>query len=242
MALAARTAAGAEHVIQISVDGLSGLLLQALVENDSVGDFASFARFVTEGATTYNARADYTYTITLPNHTTMLTGRPVSRPSGQPNTVHHGWTSNDDPAPGETLHNGGNPNLTYVASVFDVAHDHGLSTALYASKSEVRAVRAELRRRARRRGRDGREQRDRQDRPVREHVRGGDARGVPRADGVEPLRATCSCTTARPTTRATPAAGAARSGTTRCARVDDQLADDLRADRGRSRARTATRS
>jgi len=123
-------------VIQISVDGLSGTLLQPLVENDTVGDFASFARFVNEGASTWNARTDYAYTITLPNHVSMITGRPVSQPSGFPNTVHHGWTSNGDPDPGETLHNGGNPNLSYVASVFDVAHDHGLSTAHYASKSK----------------------------------------------------------------------------------------------------------
>lgn len=131
-----RAAIAADHVIQISVDGLSGILLEALVENDTTGDFASFARFVSEGATTYDARTDYTHTITLPNHTSMLTGRPVSRPSGWPNSAQHGWTSNGDPAPGETLHNAGNPNLSYVASVFDVAHDHGRSTALYASKSK----------------------------------------------------------------------------------------------------------
>jgi hypothetical protein len=133
---AARAAAGAEHVIHISVDGLSGPLLQQLVATDTTGDFANFARFVAEGATTWNARTDYTHTITLPNHTSMLTGRPVSRPSGWPNTAHHGWTDNSDPDPGETLHNAGNPNLSYVASVFDVAHANGRSTALFASKSK----------------------------------------------------------------------------------------------------------
>ncbi len=134
--LAARAASGAEHVIHVSVDGLSAILLEELVEDDGAGDFANFARFVGEGATTWNARADYTHTITLPNHASMLTGRPVSRPSGWPNTSHHGWTSNSDPDPSETLHNGGNPNLSYVASAFDVAHDHGRSTALFASKSK----------------------------------------------------------------------------------------------------------
>ena len=133
---AARTSSAADYVIQISVDGLSGALLQSLVQNDTVGDFASFARFANEGAGTYNARADYTHTVTLPNHTSMITGRPVAQPSGQPNTVQHGWTANGDPGAGVTLHNTGNPNLSYVASVFDVAHDRGLSTALYASKSK----------------------------------------------------------------------------------------------------------
>jgi Type I phosphodiesterase / nucleotide pyrophosphatase len=129
-------AAAAEYVIQISVDGLSGPRLQALVAGDATGDYAHFARFVNEGASTFNARADYTHTITLPNHTSMLTGRPVLQPSGQPNTVHHGYTLNVDPLPGATLHNSGNPNLSYIASAFDVVHDHGLSTALYASKSK----------------------------------------------------------------------------------------------------------
>lgn len=134
--LASRVAFAADYVIHISVDGLSGTLLQALVANDTQGSYANFARFVAEGATTWNSRADYTHTITLPNHTSMLTGRPVSQPDGQPNTVQHGYTSNVDPAPGTTLHNSGNPNLSYIASVFDVVHDHGLSTALFASKSK----------------------------------------------------------------------------------------------------------
>jgi hypothetical protein len=129
-------AAAAEHVIQISIDGLSAPLLQALIAADTAGDFASFERFVDEGACTWNARTDYTHSITLPNHTSMLTGRPVLQPVGQPNTVHHGWTTNVDPLPGVTLHNGGNPNLSYVASAFDVAHDHGLATAHFASKSK----------------------------------------------------------------------------------------------------------
>ena len=100
------------------------------------GELGNFRRFVDEGATTFNARTDYTHTITLPNHTSMLAGRPVLQPATQPNTVHHGYTANGDPGPGVTLHNSGNPNLSYVASVFDVAHDAGLSTALYASKSK----------------------------------------------------------------------------------------------------------
>lgn len=136
LALAPARAPAAEHVIHISVDGLSATLLEALIANDVNGDYASFARFVAEGATTFAARTDYTHTITLPNHTSMLTGRPVLQPTGQPNTVHHGYTDNGDPAPGVTLHNSGNPNLTYVASAFDVVHDHGLMTAHYASKSK----------------------------------------------------------------------------------------------------------
>lgn len=135
-AAAPARAGAAQYAIHISVDGLSGTLLQALIAGDTTGSYANFARFVAEGATTFDARTDYTHTITLPNHTSMLTGRPVSQPTGWPNTSHHGYTNNVDPPPGTTLHNSGNPNLSYVASVFDVVHDHGQSTALYASKSK----------------------------------------------------------------------------------------------------------
>jgi hypothetical protein len=129
-------AADAAYVIHVSCDGLRGDVLAQVLSADSARTLAGFARFVTEGATTFNARTDFTHTNTLPNHTTMLTGRPVLQPAGQPATVHHGYTKNLVPAPGVTLHNGGNSNLSYVASIFDVVHDAGLSTALYASKSK----------------------------------------------------------------------------------------------------------
>jgi hypothetical protein len=133
LALAAATGDAAEHVIHISVDGLGASYLQAQID---AGKAPNFKRFETEGAWTLNARTDYTYTITLPNHTSMITGRPVTQPTGMPNTVYHGWTSNTTPSPTQTLHNSGNPNVAYKASTFDVVHDAGLSTALYASKTK----------------------------------------------------------------------------------------------------------
>ncbi len=125
-----------DYVVHVSIDGLRGDLLQTLLANDSNGTYAGFQRLVTEGASTYNARTDYTHTVTIPNHTSMLTGRPVLQPASQPNTVHHGYTNNGSPGASHTLHNRGNTNLSYVASVFDVVHDHGLHTGLYASKSK----------------------------------------------------------------------------------------------------------
>ena len=127
--------ANVDHVILISVDGLRADLLQNLINNDTNGSYANFKRFVTEGATTFNARTDFTHTITIPNHACMITGRPVLQPGSDP-TLHHGYTSNSDPPANWTLHNQGNTNVPYKASVFDVAHDNGLSTALYASKSK----------------------------------------------------------------------------------------------------------
>jgi hypothetical protein len=128
-------AAAAKHVVHISVDGLRGDFLKAKV-NEEPDTYPNFRRFVDEGATTFNARTDFTHTVTLPNHTAMLTARPVLRPKGAPKTVYHGYTANDDPTDTSTLHNSGNKNVDYIPSVFDVAHDAGLTTALYASKTK----------------------------------------------------------------------------------------------------------
>jgi Type I phosphodiesterase / nucleotide pyrophosphatase len=121
-----------EHVIHISVDGLHPGHLQTQI---NAGFAPHFKRFQDEGAWTNNARTDYTHTNTLPNHTSMLTGRPVSLPVGMSGTPHHGYTDNDTPPAAETLHNFTTPDW-YKASSFDVAHDAGLSTALYASKNK----------------------------------------------------------------------------------------------------------
>jgi hypothetical protein len=117
-------AASADYVIAISVDGLGSGYLQTLIDQ---GQAPNFQRFQKEGAWTNNARADRDVTVTLPNHTSMITGRGVRGASG------HNYTSNTMPAEGATLH--GNKG-SYLASVFDVAHDNGLRTCLYAGKKK----------------------------------------------------------------------------------------------------------
>ena len=120
----------ADFLIHVSVDGLRPDYLQTLV---NAGNAPNFKRFQDEGAWTHNARTDYTHTNTLPNHTSMLTGRPVSLPAGMPAQTQHGYTQNVDPPSTTTIHNFTTPDW-YKASTFDVVHDAGYSTAMYASK------------------------------------------------------------------------------------------------------------
>ncbi|MBW2400451.1 MAG: alkaline phosphatase family protein [Deltaproteobacteria bacterium] len=128
-------AADVEHVIHIVVEGLNSDMLQDLVENQNgSGDYDGFQRLIDEGASSYNARSDYSHTLDLPNQASMLTGRPVLQPAGQANTVQHGYTDDGDPG-GATLHSE-QPNVSYVSSVFDVVHDNSLSTAFYGSQTK----------------------------------------------------------------------------------------------------------
>ncbi|KAA1246801.1 alkaline phosphatase family protein [Aquimarina sp. RZ0] len=109
-----------DHVLHISVDGLRPDVLTSLGAEKA----PNFFRFRTEGAWTDNARTDVLNTSTIPGHTSHITGRPVFGDHG------HGFWWNSDPGP-FTLHTG-----KYISSVFDVVHDHGFSTALYAGKGK----------------------------------------------------------------------------------------------------------
>jgi len=114
-----------DHAILISVDGLRSDVL----ESPHIDALPHFARLL-RGPHTLDARTDPQYTITLPNHLSMLTGRPVLGPYG------HNWITNDDPAAakhGGTLHI---HKGAYIPSVFDAAHDAGLATSCSASKTK----------------------------------------------------------------------------------------------------------
>ena len=113
-----------QYVIHISVDGGGSSYIQTLINSNAL---PNFNRLVTGGASTFNARDDYDYTVTLPNHVTQVTGRGVEGVDG------HNWTDNEDPEADQTIH--GNKG-SYVAGVFDVAHDNGLRTGMYASKTK----------------------------------------------------------------------------------------------------------
>ena len=123
-AFGAPGSAGPQYVINISVDGLGSSYLNAIINTNQTPNFLRMQR---EGAWTLNARNDYDNTVTVPNHTTILTGRGVAGADG------HNYTDDDTPAAGVTIHSNKG---SYVASVFDVAHDNGLTTALFANKSK----------------------------------------------------------------------------------------------------------
>ncbi|MFM1821751.1 MAG: hypothetical protein RI967_17, partial [Planctomycetota bacterium] len=114
------------HVLVVSIDGLRSDVL----ENEAMlARLPALARLL-RGAHTLDARTDPDYTVTLPNHVSMVTGRPVV------GLVGHHWTDNDDPKgmkDGGTLHA---HRGEYVASMFDVAHDAGVETTVVASKTK----------------------------------------------------------------------------------------------------------
>jgi len=122
-----------DRVLLVSVDGLGAVYLGGPLHH---GRYQTLQKLRDQGSSTLNARTDCDYTVTLPNHTSMLTGRPVAPDPNLPSNAYHGWTSDGYSTSDETLHNSGNPNVTYISSVFDVAHDNGLRTCMYAGKSK----------------------------------------------------------------------------------------------------------
>ena len=108
------------HVLVISVDGLNPAALVRIGPEGVPG----FTRLRREGASTCAARTAVERTTTLPNHTGMLTGRRVDRPTGG----HVVWFNDDN---GRTVHHAARE---YVAGAFGVVHDRGLRTGLFTSK------------------------------------------------------------------------------------------------------------
>jgi hypothetical protein len=111
-----------DQVVAISVDGLNPDALRVLGRSGAPG----FHRLVDHGASTLDARTEYERTITLPNHTGMLTGRWITRAGG------HRVTFNEDTG-GTLAATAG----SYVPGIFDVVHDRGGSTAFYSSKDKL---------------------------------------------------------------------------------------------------------
>ncbi|MET1059743.1 MAG: alkaline phosphatase family protein [Nocardioides sp.] len=109
------------RVIAISVDGLTPASVRRLGREGT----PALHRMMRQGTGTLNARTLREKTRTLPNHTTMVTGRRATGPQG------HGITVNDDT--GRTVHHAAGH---HVDSMFTVVHDRGGSTAMYVAKEK----------------------------------------------------------------------------------------------------------
>ena len=111
------------RVLAISVDGLN---VDAIRELGAEGT-PTLHRMLDEGAGTLNARTEVEESVTLPNHTSMMTGRRITaRYAG------HGVTWDDD-RPGTTVQRAAGH---AVASVFTAVHASGGDTALYSTKEK----------------------------------------------------------------------------------------------------------
>ncbi len=111
-------------MVAISIDGLSVPAIRKLGRKGA----PHLHRFMAQGASTLNARTEREMTVTLPNHTGMVTGRRIEAATGG-----HGVTWNDDRPTPATVQDAAGAD---VASVFTSVHDAGGSTALFAAKTK----------------------------------------------------------------------------------------------------------
>lgn len=119
-----REAADSESVLAISIDGMSVAAVRRLGRKE----LPNLYKFMRAGASTMNARTEREMTVTLPNHTGMVTGRRIDAAKGG-----HGVTWNDDrPTPATVQAAAGHE----VASVFTAVDAAGGSTALFAAKTK----------------------------------------------------------------------------------------------------------
>lgn len=113
---------GTRSVLAVSIDGLTPAAVRSL----GPARAPTLHRLVRHGATTMNARTTVEETRTLPNHTTMFTGRRVNAWRGG-----HGVDVNTDP--GGTVHDRADE---HVSSMFSIAARGGGRPALFVSKAK----------------------------------------------------------------------------------------------------------
>lgn len=116
--------AEADSVLAISIDGMS----VAAVRKLGRAQLPNLYRFMRAGASTTNARTEREMTVTLPNHTGMVTGRRIDAATGG-----HGVTWNDDRLTPSTVQQAAGHDVSSVFSVVDAA---GGSAALFAAKTK----------------------------------------------------------------------------------------------------------
>jgi predicted AlkP superfamily pyrophosphatase or phosphodiesterase len=112
------------RVLAVSIDGLR---TSAITQLGRAGT-PTLHRLMAHGASTLNARTEREMTVTLPNHTGMVTGRRINDSRGG-----HGVTWNDDRRQPPTVQRAAGHD---VSSVFRVVHNANRGTALFASKTK----------------------------------------------------------------------------------------------------------
>ena len=113
-------------MLAISIDGLSVAAIQRLGRDG----MPNLHLFMDKGASTLNARTELEQTVTLPNHTGMVTGRRIEAATGG-----HGVTWNDNRLRPPTVQAAAGHS---VESVFSTVRDAGGTSALFASKTKFR--------------------------------------------------------------------------------------------------------
>jgi predicted AlkP superfamily pyrophosphatase or phosphodiesterase len=110
-------------VLAISLDGFNVNVLNKIGRAGT----PNLHRLFRNGAATKNARTQIEMTVTLPNHTSQVTGRPIEIGNGG-----HGvdWNSH---IPGSTIQDDGAGD---IESIFTQVHDAGRTTALFATEEK----------------------------------------------------------------------------------------------------------
>lgn len=116
---------GTTKVLAISVDGLSSRAIRKLGRERA----PVLHRLIRHGASTLNARTMRERTETLPNHTSMVTGRRIDAAHGG-----HGVTWNDDRLEPRTVQEAAGHR---VASVFSVVDSRRRHPGLFVSKAKL---------------------------------------------------------------------------------------------------------
>lgn len=115
----------ATSVLAVSIDGLNPRAISTLGRDGT----PTLHRLRRRGASTLNARTAVELTLTLPNHTSMVTGRRIDA-----DRRGHGVTWNDDRRePGTVQEAAGHG----VASVFTRVHSAGGRTGLFVGKAKL---------------------------------------------------------------------------------------------------------
>lgn len=115
----------ARAVLAVSIDALNPAAIRRLGRDRA----PTLHRLMRQGAWTFNARTVVEETVTLPNHTSMVTDRPIDTDDDG-----HGVDWNDDRTSPSTVHEAAGED---VSSVFREVHEAGRRTAMFTGKPKL---------------------------------------------------------------------------------------------------------